>query len=284
MKRTGTIKGATIHINYREFGYKAVVSLLINADPDETSVLIEHVEKLPDIYSVYQQGPRGNIRVIATLKNLHQLDEVKDEIKRNFQVSSMKTVIWTDVREMHGNLILSDEEHVTPISKTNFMDLGMRDTKGKESKIDETDLRIAEVLSQDGRAPVAEIAEEVGIPANAVKDRIAKLRQNGKLKITIQIDPPRLGYQALAVFYTTIAPQANSASIVDEITRIPDVISIMKTSGDYDLQIFAMIRNINKLLDIQEKIAKTRGIAKIEMEISGFFGAWPTPRQYMSTF
>jgi DNA-binding Lrp family transcriptional regulator len=284
MKNLGIIKGATVHINYKAFGYKAVATLLIDADPQQTEMLIEHVKKLPDIYAVYKQGPRGNIHVVATLRTLQQLDQVKDEIKRQFTVSSMKTVIWTNVREMNGNLSLAPEEKELSNLKTKGVESKSQEVSSKDIKMDEIDLKIADLLSQNGRLLAGKIAKEIGISSNDVKERIAALKQTGKLKVTIQIDPIRIGYLAMAVFYTSALPEEDPALIVDEVSRIPDVISIMKTSGDYDLQIFAMVRDIDNLLSIQEKIAKIRGIAKMDMEISRCLSKWPTPRQYMSTF
>jgi hypothetical protein len=52
--------------------------------------------------------------------------------------------------------------------------------------------------------------------------------------------------------------------IVEEIAKIPDVIIIIKTSGDYDLQITAVIREICQLFDIQEKIARIPNITRLE--------------------
>jgi hypothetical protein len=60
----------------------------------------------------------------------------------------------------------------------------------------------------------------------------------------------------------------------------------MKTSGDYDLQIYAMLQNLDQLLSIQESMGKIPGIIKIDTELYRFsekWKKWPTPRQYMST-
>ena len=58
----------------------------------------------------------------------------------------------------------------------------------------------------------------------------------------------------------------------------------MKISGDYDLQIYAMIKNIEQLLALQEEFTKIPGIAKMELDIFRVLKIWPTPRQYISTF
>jgi hypothetical protein len=60
----------------------------------------------------------------------------------------------------------------------------------------------------------------------------------------------------------------------------------MKTTGDYDLQIWAMIQDIDELLAIQDEISKVAGISRVDIEIAGLshWEKWPSPRQYISTF
>ena len=108
-------------------------------------------------------------------------------------------------------------------------------------------------------------------------------KKNGALKVTIQINPIKIGYQAIGIFFAVISNE-ESLSIVKEISKIPDVISIMMTTGDYDLQIWVMIKNISQLLSIQEKLRNIEKITKIDMEISEMMEKWPTPRQYISNF
>lgn len=286
MKQIGIIKGATIHINYRGFGYKAVANLLINIDPAQADQLMEYIRKMQDIYALYSYGPKGNIRVVATLKTLQQLDQVKDAIKRNFSILNMKTVIWTDVKEMNENLSIVQQKATAKVGMTPA-DLKSQKTKPtlrEKTEIDETNLKIAEILSKDGLAPFSKIAKETGISNTQVKKRYQGLKRNGLLKVTTQIDPTKIGYRAMAVFYITFTMHDDSFSTIEKISRIPDVISIMKTSGDFDLQVYVLIRDIDQLLSIQDAFADMAGIAKTELDLTKILKKWPTPRQYISTF
>lgn len=286
MKRAEIVKGATIHINYRSFGYKAVAHLLINMDPQQADQLIEYVKKMPDIYSVYSNGPKGNIRIVTTLKTLQQLDEVKEEIKGKFSIFDIKTSIWTDVKEMHSNLAIAPQNNMEAMKvgrQTEAREAGSDGVQKKNVKIDEIDVKIAEKLSENGRVSLEKMAKEIGITPSAVKRRYEKLKKNGALKVTIQVDLAKIGYQAMAVFFVTVTMKEDARTIIEKIGRIPDVISIMKTSGDYDFQIYAMIRDLDHLLTIQSEIAKIHGITKMELEIARIFNKWPTPRQYIST-
>ena len=120
-KELGIITGATTHINYKLFGYKAVAHMLINVHFSQEDQLIEYLQKMPIVYAVYNRGVEGSIDVITTLKTLEQLNEVKDCIKSNFSVLEMKTAIWTDVKEMNYNLAITEncrKKNEVPISHT----------------------------------------------------------------------------------------------------------------------------------------------------------------------
>jgi Lrp/AsnC family transcriptional regulator for asnA, asnC and gidA len=238
---------------------------------------------LPEIYSVYNYGPKGNIRVIATIKTPQHLEEIKDQIKQQFSVLSLKTTIWTDVKEMHSNLSLEPNESNTATKESeNTMQKISKDAQ--EVRIDEIDLKIADKLSNNGCASYRKIGQEIGLSTETVKKRYEKLKNNGILKVTTQLDFTKIGYQALSIFFITITTQEKSLPIIEKISKIPDVISIMKTLGDYDLQVYILIRDIDQLIKVHEEIGNIQGITKIDIETIKMPSKWPSPRQYLSTF
>ncbi len=285
MKLQGIIQGATLHVNYKKFGYKAVAHILITVDPKQADGLIEYAGKKPETYAVYGFGSKGNVRIVSILKTLQQLDEIKDAIKQQFSISSLRTTIWTDVKEMHGNLALEPQKKTT-IEKANASTKGQKTSNIQEKKIviDEIDEKIVEKLSENGRSPFGKIGQEIGISADTAKRRYQKLKNNGFIKVTIQIDPAKIGYQAMVLLFVIVTLQENSFSIIEKIRRVPDVISIMKTSGDYDLQVYVLVRDLNQLLTVQDDIGNIQGINRMDIEINRIPNKWPTPRQYMSTF
>jgi DNA-binding Lrp family transcriptional regulator len=282
MQQMGIITGATTHINYKSFGYKEVAYILINVDPKQEDQLIGYLQKMPEVFSVYRRGVKGNIDVVTILKTLEQLNEFKDTIKRHFFVLEMKTAIWTDVKEMNENLTIIPEYRKNAEETTNYQAKTLK-SNPQTVIFDQIDQKIADKLSENGRVSMESLSREIGISSDTAKRRYQKLRENGVLKVTIQINPIKIGYQAICIFFAVISSE-KSLSIVNEISKIPDVISIMKTTGDYDLQIWVMIKNISQLLSIQEKLRDMTKIKKIDMEITEMREKWPTPRQYISTF
>jgi DNA-binding Lrp family transcriptional regulator len=256
-------------------------------EPLQADQLEDYLKKMPWVYNFYSRGIKGNIDVIAILTTLDQLNEIKDLLKRNFRVLEIKTGIWTDVKEMNQNLAITDNIRKSSLQATNIMPtLEMRKKPAKVVVIDEIDQKIADVLAEDGRISMAAIGKKIGISADLARKKYEKLRDNGILKITIQINLKKIGYTAMCIFFTVISGE-NSLSIIQQISKIPEVISIMKTTGDYDLQIYAIVQNIDQLLFIKEEISKIQGISKIDLELLRFGGMltkWPSPRQYISTF
>jgi Lrp/AsnC family transcriptional regulator for asnA, asnC and gidA len=283
MEKMGIITGATTHINYKIFGYRAVSYMLINVDFRQADQLTEYLQKMPEVYSVFNRGIKGNIDVIIILKTLEQLNEVKDCIKGKFSVLEIKTAIWTDVKEMNYNLAITEKnrkKNDLPISHL------MKTRKKSKLHIDKIDRSIADILVENGRISMASLGQEIGIPPYIAKRRYRKLKDNGFLKVTLQINPNKLGYRALCVFFTVTSDE-RLGKIIEKISKIPDIISIMKTTGDYDLQIYAMIQDLDRLLSIQEEVGKIQGITKIDVELLKFgeeWKKWPTPKQYISTF
>jgi len=283
MEQAGIITGATIHINYKSFGYKGVAHILINVDSQQEDQLIGYLQKMPEVYGFYSRGVKGNLDVIVILKTLEQLNEIKDAIKRRFSVLEMKTAIWTDVKEMNHNLAIIPDNRKNVGETINYQTKTRKKSKPKTMIIDPIDRKIADKLSGNGRVSMEALGREIGISSDTAKRRYEKLKKSGVLKVTIQVSPIKIGYRALCLFFT-ITSHENSLSIIEKISRVPDIISIMKTTGDYDLQIWAMVQDVEQLLSIEEELGKIQGILRMDMEVVRVLEKWPTPRQYISTF
>jgi DNA-binding Lrp family transcriptional regulator len=217
MEKLGIITGATIHINYKLFGNKAVAHILIIVDSKQADQLTEYLNKKPEVYTAYCRGIKGNIDVIAILAKLDKLNEIKDLIKRNATVLEMKTVIWTDVKEMNQNLAITDSIRKSSLKATNNVSNTEIRKKAPHFVIDEIDRKIADKLAEDGRISMEALGREAGISADLARKKYEKMKDNGFLKITIQINLKKIGYNARCIFFTNISGE-NSLSIIQQIS------------------------------------------------------------------
>lgn len=284
MEKEGIIKGATVQINFKHLGYDALATLLISVEAHQMEQVMELVGKITEVHAHRQYNSVYNIRAFATLRDLNELDHVKQVIKRKLPTTGLRTYIWTGVRNIPENLNLAGSPQDLRQQDQRNANKGIRKPV-EDFIIDELDKQIVEKLTSDGRASFRKIAKEIGLSTDTVVKRYKKLKERGTIKVSIQINPNMIGYSAIVDFniaFTTADGLSNT--IVESLATIPDVMTITKTSGDYDLQLSAMIRDTKHLLDMQDQIAKVSGITKIEANLRKIPDKWPTAQQYISTF
>ncbi len=144
MKQDRIIVGATIQMNYRFFGHDAVADIFINVDPQEIDKVIKNIEKLPNIFVVFPSYDKRHIIACATLKDLSELDHVKDAIKKQPTVLKLKTYLWTGTKNIPENLSIG-----SPIKSTKTKDgNSSQKSNGSTKKADELDRQIIERLAE----------------------------------------------------------------------------------------------------------------------------------------
>lgn len=77
-------------------------------------------------------------------------------------------------------------------------------------ELDDTDLRILELLLDDARRPYSEIAEEVGVSPPTVSDRVDRLQEIGVVRrFTVDVDRSTLADGVAVLIDLHLAPSAN---------------------------------------------------------------------------
>jgi Lrp/AsnC family transcriptional regulator for asnA, asnC and gidA len=239
------------------------------------------IEKINEIKAYQQYNSVYNIRAFAALRDLNELDYIKQVIKLKIPTISLKTYLWTGVRNIPENLNLW-------AGLSTFNESGKSDSKASKSGnkivIDDVDMQILQKLTLDGRVAFTEIGKEIGLSTNTVLKRYRKLVKNGSIKVLIQIDPKKMGYTSIMDFNIAFTTHDGlSDDIVESLAKIPDIIIITKTSGDYDLQLTAMVRDIDESFLIQDQIARVHGVRQIEPSSRKIPDRWPTSQQHITT-
>ena len=241
------------------------------------------MKKLPNAFVVTKTyDPRYNLKVVGKLKDLNQLHQIKDIVRRNKNVTDLKAYVWSDVRNMPENIAL-----ILPANGggVNEASPSLHSSDGRDDKlIDEIDLQIIEELSKNSRESFKTIADRIGTSLDTVSRRYKKLVKNRIIKPSIQIDPKKIGYNAMVYFGIAFASQNDTAAVVEKITALKDTTLIIKSSGDYDLRIYVLVRDIDQLLAVQNEIANVPGITRMETLISDVPIPWPVSQGCLSTF
>jgi len=282
MRDAGIIVGATIQFNYPKFGYSGVAMIMLSVESQYVTDVFERLKKIPDITCFRYYNATHNLAAISYLKSLGDLERLKELISKQSTINEIKTCLWTDARNIPENILVGTFENKT--EKANESSQAGTDAQKSSVKIDEIDMQIVEKLTKNGRLPFSKIAQEIGASTDTVARRYGKLRKDNFIKVSIQINPLELGYQAILDINIALANQSKAKEAVDKLSIIPGVAVLIKISGNYDLLVVALVKDCRDIIAINEEIAKIPYIKRIDVAMRQVFPAWPSPRQYISTF
>ncbi len=107
--------------------------------------------------------------------------------------------------------------------------IGLPDGK---SLLDDTNVRLLDVLSADPRASAAELARQLGMSAPAVRERLSRLEETGVIRgYRLDIDPAAIGLPVTA--WVRIRPGPGQLSKIAELAkRTPQVSECHRISGE----------------------------------------------------
>ena len=115
--------------------------------------------------------------------------------------------------------------------------------------MDELDLRILALLKEDSRAPYTQMAEVLKLSEGAVRQRVKRLIQSGRIRrFTAEMasDNPR------AIVLVSTSSFVPSSKAAEKISKIPGVESVVEVAGQYDISAVVSggdIRSVNESID-----------------------------------
>lgn len=121
--------------------------------------------------------------------------------------------------------------------------------------MDPIDIRLLELLSEDARLPLKELAAEVGMSPPAVAERVRRLRERGVIRrFTVEIDPRAVGYPLEAIVRVRHLP--GRMPVVEKLLReLPAIIECDKVTGDDCFIARMLVRSMEEIDAIMEGIA-----------------------------
>jgi DNA-binding Lrp family transcriptional regulator len=128
--------------------------------------------------------------------------------------------------------------------------------------IDALDARILEVLREEPRIGLVEVARRLEVARGTVQARLAKLQERGVVRgHGPEIDPARMGYPVLAFVFLQIA-QGRLTEAVAVLTSTPEVLEATATSGPSDLLCRVVARDTEHLQEIVNRLLSNNAIRR----------------------
>lgn len=137
-------------------------------------------------------------------------------------------------------------------------------------EIDNTDLRILEILMQDAKRPYTEVAKRVNVSQGTVHVRMNKMEDAGILdKTTLKINYSKLGYDITAFIGIYLEKSALYEMVLAKLKGIPEITNIHYTTGNYSMFVRIHCRDTNHLKEVlHDKMQQVEGIERTETMIS----------------
>ncbi|MBX3119554.1 MAG: Lrp/AsnC family transcriptional regulator [Fimbriimonadaceae bacterium] len=133
--------------------------------------------------------------------------------------------------------------------------------------LDETDIRILNILQRDGRITNADLAKEVGLSAPSVLQRVRQLEHSGYIRgYTALLNPEKLGKRVLIWAQVSLALHQDQPieRFIKAIRQIPEVMECYHVSGEYDFLIKVLVDDIRTYeVVVREKLMNIKGIGKL---------------------
>lgn len=123
-----------------------------------------------------------------------------------------------------------------------------------DTDLDFIDLKILEILQQDGRASHSAVAEAVGLSQPSVHERVKKLEQRGVIRgYAALVNPEALGLDVLA-FVSVRLGDYKPDDIASAVAEIPEVVEAHHIAGDECFIVKVRCRTNKDLQDILQRI------------------------------
>lgn len=132
------------------------------------------------------------------------------------------------------------------------------------SKVDQTDLKIIEILQEDGRTPNNEIAARLSLSEGTIRNRIAKLVQHDFLKVKGLINPSKFIEKQLVYLLLSVPLRQGWMDVGNKLAEFSEVRSVSLLTGRFDMLLEVFIAPSELAEFISEKIGTLEGVNSTE--------------------
>ncbi|WP_378144332.1 Lrp/AsnC family transcriptional regulator [Cnuibacter sp. UC19_7] len=124
--------------------------------------------------------------------------------------------------------------------------------------LDEVNLRILEILREDGRISMSALAERVNVSRASVYSRVEQLTASGVIAgFSAMIDPGKVGLDICALVFVTVHPQSWHR-FREGILQMPDVEYCCVTTGEHDAMLIVRSTDVGGVHDFVTGVVAAR--------------------------
>jgi Lrp/AsnC family transcriptional regulator for asnA, asnC and gidA len=136
--------------------------------------------------------------------------------------------------------------------------------------LDKLDLQIIQEMLQNAETPYAELGKKLFVSGGTIHVRIKKLEGFGIVKgKKLSVNLKELGYDITAFVGIFLEKSSLYDVVAKELEKIPEIIRLNYTTGNYSMYIEIVCKDINQLRHVlHDELQKIKGIERTETLIS----------------
>ena len=140
----------------------------------------------------------------------------------------------------------------------------------KLQELDQIDIGILSQLMKDAKTPYTDIAKQLFVSSGTIHVRMRKMEDMGLIKgSSLNVNYAKLGYDITAFLGVYLSQSSKYEIVAEELRKIPEVVSLHYTTGNYSMFVKIICQDTNHLRDVlSDKIQRIQEITRTETFIS----------------
>ena len=136
------------------------------------------------------------------------------------------------------------------------------------NQLDDLDMQLIDLLSQDARVSNRKIATELGVTEGTVRGRIKRLQQDGLIAFTA-ITGFDMEEKARLAFITVQADVEKVRNVANEISQMALINGVMITMGQFNILAICVFEDLDSLVEVaSDQILALPGVHHVETSIA----------------
>ncbi len=235
LQKLGVIQQFVPLLDYQRFAYNRYhLFLQLEEMSDENQKkLFDEFKGNPAVVSVIEYSDNYDIELVLLCRNVYEFDEFFTDIMNKHHTVIDDYILLERVKG-YCNRLLPLEFHEFKESRK------IPEREELLKKIDETDIKILELLGEDARQSYFSMAENVKLSSDAVSYRIKKLKKSGLIRnFSAVTNLSTIGYN----WYTLLVQlrywdSVHESKFKQIVKNHPNILLAMKSIGEWNLLIY----------------------------------------------
>ena len=235
LQKRNILAGYYTQINFTMFGYTRYRTMIRLSDYSRKKIeeIVAYLMNHQNVQWFVECGGRWDFLVNYMAKNIIQFSNFLKDFRKAFpkQVQNVDVLTAVEVIELGRSYFIKTHRDIE-----NLHYFG-RDFESP--KIDNIDLKILDLISENARMPSAQISESLGVSPNTVSLRIKNMMKKRVIrgfKPLIHLEnTPYSTYKTLIAFQNHT--EEREAEIIDYVKTDVNIVAIIKLIGQWDFEV-----------------------------------------------